>query len=44
MDCYLYGLKHQVEYTFQKLKHFRAVAIRYDRLKVSDESTVALAR
>lgn len=43
MDWYLYGLRHQVENAFRKLKRFRAVATRYDRLKINYESTVALA-
>lgn len=43
MDWYLYKLRHQVENTFQRLKRFRAVATRYDRLKVHYEGMVALA-
>lgn len=36
-------LRHHIENAFQKLKRFRALPTRYDRLKVNDESTVALA-
>lgn len=43
MDWYLYGLRHLVENIFARLKHFRAVATRYDKLKRNYESTVAMA-
>ena len=43
MDWYLYKARHLVENAFEKLKHFRAVATRYDRLKRHYESVVALA-
>ncbi|MDO5640176.1 MAG: IS5 family transposase [Neisseria sp.] len=43
MDWYLYKTRHLVENAFEKLKNFRAVATRYDRLKKHYESTVALA-
>lgn len=42
-DWYFYKIKHLVENTFARLKHFRAVATRYDKLKRNGESTVALA-
>ncbi len=43
MDWYLYKIRHLVENAFARLKHFRAVATRYDKLKRNYESTVALA-
>lgn len=43
MDLYLYKLRRQVENTFRKLKRSRALAMRYDRLKVHYEGMTALA-
>lgn len=43
MDGYLYTLRHLVENTFARLKHFRAVATRYDKLKVHFRGFVILA-
>ena len=42
MDWYLYKIKHLVENTFCRLKHFRAIASRYDKLKRNFHSTVLL--
>ena len=43
LDAYLYKLRHLVENMFARLKHFRAVATRFDKLKRNFVSTVALA-
>jgi len=43
MDWTLYKYRHLVENAFARLKHFRALATRYDKLKVNYEATVALA-
>jgi len=43
MDWCLYKYRHLVENVFARLKHFRAVATRYDKLKRNFESVVALA-
>ncbi|MGP4963782.1 IS5 family transposase [Psychrobacter celer] len=43
MDWDLYKARHLVENAFAKLKQYRAVATRFDKLKQSDENTVALA-
>ncbi len=43
MDWCLYKYRHLVENVFARLKHFRAVATRYDKLKINFESSVALA-
>lgn len=43
MDWYLYKYRHLVENLFARLKHFRAVATRYDKLKRNFESVIALA-
>ena len=43
MDWYLYKIRHLVENTFARLKHFRGVATRYDKLKRNYENSVALA-
>ncbi len=42
-DWYLYKIRHLVENAFARLKHFRALATRYDKLKRNYESTVSLA-
>ncbi len=43
MDWDLYNVRHLVENAFAKLKNYRAVATRFDKLKQSYENTVALA-
>ncbi len=43
MDWDLYKVRHLVENAFAKLKNYRAVATRFDKLKQSYENTVALA-
>lgn len=43
MDWYLYKIRHLVENTFARLKHFRGIATRYDKLKRNYENSVALA-
>ena len=43
MDWCLYKYRHLVENVFARLKHFRAVATRYDKLKRNYESVIALA-
>lgn len=43
MDWCLYKYRHLVENVFARLKHFRAVATRYDKLKRNFESVIALA-
>ena len=42
MDWHLYKVRHLVENAFAKLKHYRAVATRFDKLKQSYENTVPL--
>jgi transposase len=43
MDWTLYRYRHLVENAFARLKQFRALATRYDKLKRIYESTVAMA-
>ena len=43
MDSYLYKIKHLVENMFCRLKQFRGIATRYDKLKRTYQSSVALA-
>jgi len=43
MDWCLYKYRHLVENVFARLKHFRAIATRYDKLKRNFEGAVALA-
>ena len=43
MDWDLYKVRHLVENALAKLKNYRAVATRFDKLKQSYENTVALA-
>jgi transposase len=43
MDWRLYKYRHLVENLFARLKHFRAIATRYDKLKRNSESAIALA-
>ena len=42
-DWCLYKYRHLVENAFARLKHFRAIATRYDKLKLQFESMLALA-
>lgn len=42
MDWYLYRHRHLVENVFAKLKNFRAIATRYDKLKQHFFSSIAL--
>jgi transposase len=43
MDWGLYKYRHLVENIFARIKHFRAIATRYDKLKRNYASMVALA-
>ena len=43
IDWCLYKYRHLVENAFARLKHFRAIATRYDKLKIHFESMLALA-
>lgn len=43
MDWYMYKIRHLVENSFARLKHFRGIATRFDKLKRNYESSVALA-
>jgi transposase len=43
LDRGLYRYRHLVENTFARLKHYRAVASRFDKLKRNYESVVAMA-
>jgi len=43
MDWSLYRHRHLVENAFARLKHFRGLATRYDKLKRNYESVVAMA-
>ena len=43
MDWYLYRCRHLVENAFVRLKHFRGIATRYDKLKASYEAAIILA-
>jgi len=43
IDWNLYGNRHLVENIFARLKHYRALATRYDKLKRNFESMVAMA-
>jgi transposase len=42
MDWYLYKIRHLVENMFCRLKQFRGIATRYDKLKRNYQSSVAL--
>jgi transposase len=42
IDWCLYKYRHLVENVFARLKHFRAIATRYDKLKRNYEGAVAL--
>jgi len=43
MDKALYRYRHLVENVFARLKHFRAVATRFDKLKRNYQSVIAMA-
>lgn len=43
VDWYFYKIRHLVENAFARLKHFRGIATRYDKLKQSYKNFVALA-
>jgi transposase len=43
MDRALYKYRHSVENAFARLKHFRAIATRYDKLKRNYQAMVAFA-
>ncbi|MBK8971205.1 MAG: IS5 family transposase [Hahellaceae bacterium] len=43
IDWNLYGNRHLIENVFARLKHYRALATRYDKLKRNFESNVAMA-
>lgn len=43
IDWALYKLRHLVENVFARLKHFRSIATRYDKLKRNYASMLALA-
>ena len=43
IDWCLYKYRHLVENAFARLKHFRSIATRYDKLKMNFESMLALA-
>ncbi len=43
MDWTIYKIRHLVENAFARLKHYRAIATRYDKLEQSFANTVALA-
>jgi transposase len=43
MDWCPYKYRHLVENVFARLKHFRAIATRYDKLKRNFEGSLALA-
>ena len=43
IDWCLYKYRHLVENIFARLKHFRAIATHYDKLKRNFESMLALA-
>ncbi|WP_201580485.1 transposase, partial [Psychrobacter sp. Pi2-52] len=42
-DSYLYKLRHLVENMFARLKHFRSIAIRYEKLARNFKSMLYLA-
>ena len=43
MDWYMYKIRHLVETSFFRLKQFRGIATRYDKLKRNYHSAIALA-
>ena len=42
-DKYLYRLRHLVENAFARLKHFRAIATRFDKLARNYQSMIYIA-
>ncbi|MCO8095568.1 transposase, partial [Acinetobacter lwoffii] len=42
-DKYLYKLRHLVENVFARLKHFRAIATRFDKLARNYKSMIRIA-
>ncbi|WP_155115797.1 transposase, partial [Acinetobacter lwoffii] len=42
-DKYLYKLRHLVENVFARLKHFRAIATRFDKLARNYQSMIYIA-
>ena len=42
-DSYLYKLRHMVENLFARLKHFRSIATRFDKLAQNYRATIYLA-
>ena len=44
IDWGLYKYRHLVENVFARLKHFRSIATRYDKLKRNYASMLAMAR
>lgn len=42
-DAYLYKLRHRVENLFARLKHFRSIATRYEKLARNFKALVFLA-
>ena len=43
IDWYLYKLRHLIENTFARLKHFRGIATSYDKLKRNFQGMLLLA-
>ncbi len=43
MDWYIYKIRYVVENIFARIKQFRGIATRYDKLKQNYENTVTLA-
>lgn len=43
MDWFLYKYRHLVENVFARLKHFRSIATRYDKLKRNYASMLVMA-
>jgi len=43
LDWHLYKLRHLVENIFARLKHFRSIATRYDKLKRNFKGMLSLA-
>ena len=43
IDWHLYKLRHLVENAFARIKHYRAVSTRYDKLSMNYASVIALA-
>jgi len=43
MGCYFYKIRHLIENTFARLKQFKVIAIRYDKLAQNFLSAIYLA-